>query len=401
MTATDGFGLASSELHVLLIENNRVDALTMRQQLCNGGPPTVAVEHEPRLAAGIERLQTGQFDAVLLDPLIPHGPNALDHAPASKDRCLRTIETVRENCHGTPLIVVTNAALTTVGPEAIQAGAQDYLVKDQLDPDRLLRSIRYSHEHSEHQTVSQHLEYANYQFSLARELQQHLFPRHGPDVPGYEICGHCCPADSTGGDFFDFMPCRKRIDLCIGDAAGHGMAAAMMMTIVRSVLRTLLATRQRLDQIIPLVRQIAGPDFPSTRFVSLLVASLEPSTGVVQIASAGQPALVFGPDGHLKERIDPQYPVIMTDVPIDKASLTKIRLAAGEILLLYTDGVTEASSSLAALYGLHRMEDVISRHHQASAESIVQAMFQDVAQFQEGVDQRDDMTLVVLRRQDE
>ncbi len=346
----------------------------------------VTVRHAARLTAGLGHLQSVRFDAVLLDPLLPDGAGA------------ETIEVVRNVCNGAPVIVVSGEAAADARNRAVRAGAHDFLRKDQLDPDRLLRTIRYSVEHAEHETTVRHLEYARYQFSLARELQQHLFPREAPQIPGYDLCGRCWPADATGGDFFDFIPHRGRFDLCIGDAAGHGMVAAMMVTIVRSVMRSLLAVGQPLDRLVPLVRQIAGPDFPSTRFVSLLVASLKPSSGAIWIVSAGQPAMVFGPDGHLRTRIAPQYPVIMLDVPADTAPLTWVKLARGEILLLYTDGITEAPSAMPGLYGQHRMEEVVRQCHQSCAESILESLLNDVTRFRDGLEQRDDMTLVVLKR---
>ena len=375
-----------ANLHVLLIENDPIDALAMRRHLRRGGPPQVSIQLAGRLSAGLCQLRSAHFDAVLLGPCLPDSDD------------WQAIRKVKEQCNGVPLIVVSGGRPVDARRDAVRAGASDFLHRDQLDPDRLLRTIRYSVEHTEHQTTARQLKYARYQFRLAREQQQHLFPRQPPVVPGYDLYGHCRSAESTGGDFFDFIPRNGCVDLCIGDAAGHGMVAAMMMTIVRSVVRTLLAVGQPLNRVVPLIRQIAGPDFPSSRFMSLLVASLHPSSGVVQIASAGQPAMIFAADDRMRDYVEPQYPVIMMDVPTGDAPLTKIRLAPGEILLLYTDGITEAPGSVSEMFGSHRMEDVVARFHHAGAESIVKALLNDVTQFQDGVEQQDDMTLVVVKR---
>ncbi|MDA1056191.1 MAG: hypothetical protein O3C40_37910 [Planctomycetota bacterium] len=112
---------------------------------------------------------------------------------------------------------------------AVREGEQDYLVKEQVDAETVVRSIHNSIERVRHTIDERALREARHQLGMGGRVQQGKFPPHAPNLPGYDIAGLCVPGETTGGDNFDYFPIADRyFGMAIGDASGHGLGPAMV-----------------------------------------------------------------------------------------------------------------------------------------------------------------------------
>lgn len=378
--------MANESIKVLFLEDEEVDALAIQRLIARSEDDSLKLTHLRLLQQGLDCLRNDDFDAVLLDLGLPDSPGGTN-----------TIKAVLEVEAHIPIVVLTGLEDTDGAMEAIRHGAQEYLLKENIDSDRLLRAIRYAMQRVAHQTAKAELNYKNLQFATARKIQQRLFPKSAPVVPGYDIAGCCIPADETGGDFYDFFPLGDSCQgLAIGDASGHGLGPAMMVTQLRAVLRTLATFFDDVGEIVIRLQEIVGPDFLEGAFTTLMLMRIDPQTGVVDYASAGQPAFVLDADGNKLRFLEAQFTPVMEDANLVGDS-DRFDLAPGEILLLYTDGITE-SSGVPGMFGNDRMIDVVRRYRHESAEKIVNSVLDEARNFSENHEQTDDMTIVVAKR---
>ncbi len=237
------------------------------------------------------------------------------------------------------------------------------------------------------------------QFRVAREIQQRLFPKAAPQVPGFDIAGMSYPAEATGGDYFDFIPMMDgRIGIVVGDVTGHGIGPAMLMAETRAYLRIAARNRQHLSEILPRANLMLAEDVDFERFVTLLMVSVDPQERVLHFANAGHPAgFLLHPDGSIKARLN------RTGVPLglkpetDYPASPPIPLAPGDLILLLTDGVEEAISPAEEFFGTERTLEVIRAHRHQPAAEIVDALYQAVRAFGQTATQIDDVTVVVAK----
>ena len=130
----------------------------------------------------------------------------------------------------------------------------------------------------------------------ARSIQQALFPKASPLAPGFAVTGHCAPARAIGGDWYDYIPLADgRWGLVLADVSGKGMAAALLMSATRGILRSLVAAEERPEAVLTRLNHVLVEDFPCGRFVTAIYAVLDPAARTVTFANAGHP---FDPNVH-------------------------------------------------------------------------------------------------------
>lgn len=231
--------------------------------------------------------------------------------------------------------------------------------------------------------------------TLARIVQQAMFPESQPVFPGCDLFGMSRPADATGGDFFDFMALpEQRMGVVIGDASGHGFAAALVTASARSYLRALSRTEKSLTQIMGITNQLLIHDLPEGRFVTLFYAVLDPRMSTVKYAGAGHSAYLFNRDGHFKQHLDSAGPAMGWFDAMEYPSTT-INVESGDILLLTTDGIEEAMSANDELFGRERILEILREHAFEPAAEIVRALYTAVRKFR--AQHRDDATAIVAK----
>jgi sigma-B regulation protein RsbU (phosphoserine phosphatase) len=233
------------------------------------------------------------------------------------------------------------------------------------------------------------------ELALARAIQQSLLP-DPPQIPGLFLASRCLPAQETGGDLFDFIPVDEHhLGIAIGDAVGKGMPAALLMATTRSMLRAYAQNQPDPAAVLEAVNRALYEDTKGKTFVSLCYLVLDLRDWTTRLASAGhlypllcdennEPIYLESP-GCLPVGVEPQLRCASLDRP----------LRPGQAILLYTDGVVEAHDVHGRLLSFDRLRAIVARQ---SAERLIDAVLEGVAQFAGSVAPDDDLTLVVIKR---
>ncbi len=250
---------------------------------------------------------------------------------------------------------------------------------------------------------------------MARRVQERLLPQRRPPVDGLEYVGHCRPALEVGGDCFDFIELPDgRLGIAVGDVAGKGAAAALLMASLQAMLRVHAGVHG--DDVEHLAadvnKQLCSITDPN-RFASLFYGVFDPQGRTLTYVNAGHnpplllragPARSLGAGAIQLERAPSrtESPVwlrstgpVLGVVKEGRYRRSVLRLEPGDTLVIYTDGMAEASNPSGELYGENRLEESLVRHRGLAAKDLAEALFEDVAQFAGEAPQGDDMTLVV------
>jgi serine phosphatase RsbU (regulator of sigma subunit) len=233
---------------------------------------------------------------------------------------------------------------------------------------------------------------------IAWEIQRGFLPQALPEVPGYDFAACCIPSRVVGGDYYDFIPLPGgRLGLVIGDVSGKGIPAALFTGVAKGLLRVTVQGGAGPAQALALVNGQIVQENSSRMFVTMIYAELDPSTGRMRFASAGHtPLVITGADGRIREAGSTGLPVgLLPDTPFGESALT---LEAGETLLLYTDGVTEAFGLEDELFGEERLLSILRDRAGAPPEEVLAAIQRGVERFREGTPPSDDLTMVVVKR---
>src|SRR5450432_1956878 len=184
-------------IRVLLVEDNPGDALLLRESIADLKQSETLVNwtESDRLADALLVLADANlFDVVLLDLSLPDSQG------------LATFEQVHQQVPNAPVVMLTGLDDEIMAAAAMQRGAQDYLVKGQVDGHALLRSMRYAIERTRRRVAEETVHNSKMEMRVAQAIQRKLFPQQAPQIEGFDIAGASFPADATGGDYFDYFP---------------------------------------------------------------------------------------------------------------------------------------------------------------------------------------------------
>jgi len=247
------------------------------------------------------------------------------------------------------------------------------------------------------------------ELQIAREVQSQLFPKQVPLLRGLEIAGVCNPARVVSGDYYDFVSFDDtRMALAIGDIAGKGISAALIMAGIQSALRSQLhQVRQTLPSGVDgvcgtsalvgqLNRQLYETTSAST-FATFCYAVYDDVEGRLTYTNAGHlPPLVVGRDGTVRRLTEGGLVLgFMPGVNYQQAS---ILLQPGDVVVAYTDGITEPENAYGGEFGEERLVEVIQKFHDKSPQQIAFAVLAAVQEWNDSPEAADDMTLLVARR---
>ena len=237
------------------------------------------------------------------------------------------------------------------------------------------------------------------QFRVAREIQERLFPSSPPRIEGLDVAGVSYPAEATGGDYFDYL---KIVDgtcgFVVADVTGHGVGPAMLMAETRAYLKILALNREDPGVILSRADTVLSTDLDFERYISVIFVKIDPVARTYSYANAGHSAgFVFGGDGQVKRRLRRTgTPLgICPDVECEVLPLEK--LESGDIIVLTTDGLEEATSPEDDFFGDERIERIVCQHREESAQTIIDALYRSVNQFTQGATPMDDLTMVVIK----
>jgi sigma-B regulation protein RsbU (phosphoserine phosphatase) len=222
----------------------------------------------------------------------------------------------------------------------------------------------------------------------AQRIQRSLLPSGARQVSGFTMTGVCLPCRAVGGDWYDYVPLDDgRTAVVLADVAGKGLAAALLMSSTRSLLRLVAREGARPAEVLSRMNRILLDDFPTARFVTMVYALLDPDEGLVDFANAGHlpPLLVETTAAHFQETVS-GLPLGIGECEFSERS---IRMAPGSRLVLYSDGIAEASGVSADEFGLARIQD-----HFSQPGASVNSLLEEVRRFCTGTPLFDDATVV-------
>jgi serine phosphatase RsbU (regulator of sigma subunit) len=281
----------------------------------------------------------------------------------------------------------------------MQAGVDDYLTKPLDRNDLSARLIAASRVTALHQQIVEQARELESEVAMAAGIQMGLLPAAPPEVPGTELAGLCLPAANVGGDYYDLIPAEDgRLILLIADVAGHSIGSALLMAMARSVLRREVAGGAPPGAVLDATNTAMFGDLVNAGlFITMFCACYDPATGRLAYANAGHnPPMLARATGDVLE-LDADGAAIGFLEQVDFEELT-VDLAAGDCLLLYTDGVNEAQDPAGEQFGEERLSETVSALAPAGADAVVDGIVEALNDFTGGGHQGDDITLVALRR---
>jgi serine phosphatase RsbU (regulator of sigma subunit) len=239
---------------------------------------------------------------------------------------------------------------------------------------------------------------ARQELEIAKQVQARLFPQRVPPIPTLDYAGVCLQARSVGGDYYDFLDLgNERVALVIGDIAGKGIAAALLMANLQANLRSQCVNAvEHPERVLNLVNRLLFESTVAGAYATLLFAEFDHGTGCVRFANCGHvPALLVRRDGSI-ERLDSTCTVLGMFEDW-QCAMAESRMNSGDMLALYTDGVTESFNEAQEEFGEDRLIEALQRNCRLSAQELAAAVVDEVAQFS-GKEQFDDITLIIAKR---
>lgn len=235
------------------------------------------------------------------------------------------------------------------------------------------------------------------ELETGRAVQFALMPKEDPAVDGWETWLYTHPANEVGGDLVDYLMMKNnRLGIALGDVAGKGLGAALVMAKLQATLRAIAPNFESLAELGAQVNKIFRRDGLPSRFVTLVYLEVEPDDGQIRVLNAGH----MPPLAVRKDRIDEMQrgaPAIglMAKAPFSEQCIT---LQANDLLIVYSDGLTEARNEYGMFFEEERLKKILSELHGMSAEAVGTRLLAEVKHFVGDARPSDDLSLVVLKR---
>jgi sigma-B regulation protein RsbU (phosphoserine phosphatase) len=384
----------------ILIADDQQDILDALRLLLKGqGYTTQGVTSPSDL---LEALAGNEFDLLLMD---------LNYArdTTSGQEGLDLLALLQENKDLPPVVVMTGWATVGLAVDAMQRGVADFVEKPWTNT-RLLEILqkqislgrerresrrRAAEEGQARQEMILQLQRQEQEIADARAIQQGLLPKEIAQLPGYEIASAWQSALTVGGDYFDILPFgEEALGLCIGDVAGKGLPAALLMSNLQAAVRGLASLSLPPDGLCSRLNTLLCRNMTNDRFITFFYGQLDGPTRLFRYTSAGHnPPFLLHRDGtHQRLR---EGGGVLGVFPNQKFDLGSVQLAPGDRVILYTDGVTEANNPEGEEFGEARLLGLLEEHRASSAEDLQKKILNVAAAFSGG-HWHDDATLLVL-----
>lgn len=354
------------------------------------------------------------------DQFVEHQPQCvlLDHQLPDADGLDLLPRFTAAGVGGVPsaVVMLTEGGSEATAVEAFRGGALDYLSKSELTAERLqaciqrvlvaVETLRRSAQKSAR--LRQFVAATQAQLEVAQRIQQRLLPASAPRIRGFDIAGRCLPSQKVGGDFFDYVTLPNGlVGIAIADVSGHGLGQAIMAAETRAYLRSAARICCQPAEVLPHVNELLCADMGGELYVTLALVCLEPGTRRLCFASAGHRSHLLTAAGATRPLEIDQPPLGIAPHFI-QATQAEVRLNAGDVLLLTTDGLIEScqrngavarspSAGEAAMFGIERLLATARANRDRPAAEIVQTLFHAVQDFHRDPHRDDDMTAVVVK----
>jgi sigma-B regulation protein RsbU (phosphoserine phosphatase) len=370
----------------VLIADDQPDVVeALRMLLKNAGYEIVSVNSP---AAILQTLSAQRFDLLLMDLNYTRdttsGREGLD--------LLARLQAVDGEL---PIVVMTAWTSAEVAVEAIHKGVGDFVQKPWKN-DELLATLQTQITRGQARRQAQRLEAETEQaLEEARQIQQGLLPTEIPQIPGYEISGAWKPARLVGGDYFDVLDFgQDRMGLCIADVAGKGMPAALLMSNLQAAIRSLATESERPEELCARLNQLVCSNTAPDKFITLFYGLVDAPNRKLVYSNAGHNSPILLRRDGSSSRL-PEGGAALGIFPEWRYEAGEVQLYAGDRLVLFTDGVTEAMTSQGEEFGEERLLALMTAGPELGAAELQQKILQAVTEFSAG-DLQDDATLIVV-----
>ena len=309
---------------------------------------------------------------------------------------------IRETWQANELPILLLSAKNQVSDLVVglEVGANDYLTKP-ISKDELLARIK-THLNLQ-QLKAENLRLAT-ELEITRQLQQMLLPRERElaTIAGLDIAGFMEPAEEVGGDYYDVLKYNGSLKIGIGDVTGHGLESGVLMVMVQTAVRTLL-TNNETDPtkfLSAVNRTIYDNVQRMNSDKNLSLSLLDYHQGQLCLSGQHEEVIVVRTDGSLEriDTIDLGFPIGLEEDIADFISHTQVQLYPRDVVVLYTDGITEAENLAGEQYGIERLCEVVRGNRQQSAEQIKQTVLDDLRSHIGQQKVYDDITLLILKQ---
>jgi sigma-B regulation protein RsbU (phosphoserine phosphatase) len=237
------------------------------------------------------------------------------------------------------------------------------------------------------------------EMTLAADIQKRLLPKGAPQIEGYSIAGWNRPARQVGGDYYDFLQLAEdRLGVIVGDVSGKGIPAALLVSTLHSAARLLLDRIEVGPELLAKLNSHILLSSTSNKFITLLLTQIEPQSGRLRYVNAGHnPGLLLRADDSMEMLESGGLPLGMIAGATYREGC--LEMTPGDLLCLYSDGITEQSAENDEEFGVDRLWDVLRTHRSEPLGEIVQAIDAAVRAHAAGKPQSDDQTIVLMRRE--
>jgi sigma-B regulation protein RsbU (phosphoserine phosphatase) len=245
---------------------------------------------------------------------------------------------------------------------------------------------------------------------IARSIQMSLLPQGSLSFPGVMLTGHCEPAREVGGDYYDFLPLgEKRMGILIADVSGKGTSAALYMAELKGLMLSLSELHASPRQLLIVANRIISKHLDARSFITMTYAVVDLQVRTITIARAGHCPLVYVPGPHAASRaaVALQPDGMVLGLQFDTGELfdrtlveLTLPLGAGDLFLLYTDGISEAMNVDNDCFGETRLADLAQQHADLASDALRERILGEVRAFAGTAAQHDDMTMVLLKIED-
>jgi len=241
-------------------------------------------------------------------------------------------------------------------------------------------------------------ELLNKELEVATRIQAGFFPQSIPELAGYEVAGCSIPAKDVGGDYYDIIvqPEHQQCGFVVADVTGKGVPASLLMATMRASLRANIQNNPTdLVTAMQHVNQDIFRDSPSDKFITSVYLTLHYEQHWVEYVNSGH-----NPPYLVKDQIstlDESGLMLGIMDPIDFPS-ARVSMEAGDVLVLFSDGVTEATNPAGELYSEERFEQWLIQHRKLNVEQLKEALLNEIKLFADGAEQSDDITFILLKR---
>jgi phosphoserine phosphatase RsbU/P len=398
----------TERVKLLLIEDNPSDARLIEVMLDHASHGLFEIEHVERLNAGLQRLAQGGINVVLSDLSLPDSEG------------LDTFARIHAQAPEIPIIVLSGLNDTNLALKAVHEGAQDYLIKGEVDGQLLVRAMRYAIERKQMSQQLAHyadeLRAKNAQleadFNMAREIQEMFLSQQYPTFPhsaapeesALRFSHRYLPAAAVGGDFFNiFAITDTTAGIFICDVMGHGMRAALITAIMRGLVEELMPVAADPGKFLTEINRSLNAILRRTREPFLATAFYvvaDVVSGELRFSSAGHPSPF-----HVRREAGKVEPIKFWDARhgpalglFDKSTYPTNRcpIAINDVVLLFTDGLYEVDKETHEEYGQDRLLAAVRARYNLPTERLLDELLQDVQRFSSAKEFEDDVCLVAM-----